>query len=108
MDHDQRSYVGLPGLDAVKYVEGDSHLGVALSALMRIPRDRILWLGAEALRRLALSLLSEQQRFLLSDCVEAYLPIEPGEREKLERALQAEDYVEVQTMNQTTFEKGIE
>ncbi len=45
-------YVGLPGLDAVQYVQGDNWLGVALAALMRIPKDRIAWLGAEALRRL--------------------------------------------------------
>ena len=104
----QYLYVGLPGLDAVKYLEGDNALGVALSALMRIPRERIVWLGAEALRRLATSPLSEQQRFLLSECVEAYLPVEPGEREELERTLRTETYTEVQTMTQTTYEKGIE
>jgi hypothetical protein len=32
-------YVGLPGLDAVQYVHGQSWLGVALAALMRIPSD---------------------------------------------------------------------
>src|SRR5262249_48274923 len=29
-------YVGLPGLDAVQYVQGDNWLGVALAALMRL------------------------------------------------------------------------
>jgi hypothetical protein len=46
-------YVGLPGLDAIEYLQGDSWLGVALSALMRIPHERVAWLGAEALRRSA-------------------------------------------------------
>ena len=44
-------YVGLPA-DAIQYVHGDNWLGVALAALMRIPKDRIGWLGAEALRRI--------------------------------------------------------
>src|SRR4029078_4828473 len=44
-------YVGLPGLDGVKYVQGDNWLGVALAALMKIPHERVAWLGAEALRR---------------------------------------------------------
>ena len=34
-------YVGLPGLDAVQYLESDNRLGVALSALMKIPKDQI-------------------------------------------------------------------
>ena len=46
-------YVGLPGLDGVEYVQGDTWLGVALAALMKIPRERAAWLGAEALRRLS-------------------------------------------------------
>ena len=43
-------YVGLPALDALEYVQGENWLGVALAALMRIPRDRVAWLGAEALQ----------------------------------------------------------
>jgi hypothetical protein len=48
-------YVGLPGPDGVKYVQDENWLGVALAALMRIPPDRVAWLGAEALRRLTAS-----------------------------------------------------
>ncbi len=42
-------YVGLPGLDGVEYVQGENWLGVALSALMRIPREQMVWLGTQAL-----------------------------------------------------------
>jgi hypothetical protein len=49
--HFEYLYVGLPALDGVEYVQGDSWLGVALSALMRISPERAAWLGAEALRR---------------------------------------------------------
>lgn len=69
----QYLYVGLPGLDSVQYMQGDNWLGVALSALMKTPPDRVAWLGAEALRRLTEAPLSEQERFLLGECVQAYL-----------------------------------
>ena len=44
-------YVGLPGLDAVKYVQGENWLGVALAALMKIPAEQVAWLGAGAFKR---------------------------------------------------------
>jgi hypothetical protein len=59
--------VGLPALDAVEYVHGDNWLGVALAALMKIPKDRAAWLGAEALRRIQEAPLNDQQRFLLGE-----------------------------------------
>jgi hypothetical protein len=101
-------YVGLPGLDAIQYVEGDNWLGVALSALMRIPEDRVAWLGAEALRRLTESPLTEQQKFLLADCVEAYLPLDEDNQRKFQELVMGGSHNKVQAMNKTTFEKGME
>ncbi len=100
-------YVGLPGLDAVKYVQSENRLGVALSALMRIPPDRVAWLGLEALRRLTEAPLSDQQRFLLGDCVQAYLPLKDDQKVEYDRLLATEPYSKVQAMNQTVFEKGM-
>jgi len=104
----QYLYVGLPGLDALEYVEGENWLGVALAALMRIPPERVVWLGAEALRRLAGAPLSEHERFLLAECVQAYLPLDETQQQELEKVLQTEPYVEVNAMNQTVYEKGLE
>ena len=59
--HFEYLYVGLPALDAVEYVQGDNWLGVALAAMMRLPSDRVAWLGAEALRRISSAPLSDQQ-----------------------------------------------
>jgi hypothetical protein len=101
-------YVGLPGLDAVQYVEGENWLGVALSALMRIPREQTAWLGAEALRRLADAPLNDQHRFLLADCVEAYLPLDEQQQLEYERLMLGTSHGGLQAMNKTTFEKGIE
>ena len=69
-------YAGLPALDGVEYVEGDNWLGVALSALMRVPEERQVWLGAEALRRISAAPLTEQHRYLLGECVQNYLPLD--------------------------------
>jgi hypothetical protein len=101
-------YAGLPGLDGVQYVQGDNWLGVALSALMPIPKERVVWLGAEALRRLAGAPLTDQQRFLLGECVQAYLPVDEQQKQELEQLLETESYSEVRAMNKTIYEEGIE
>jgi hypothetical protein len=79
---------------------------------MRIPPEQVVWLGAEALRRLAGAPLTEQQRFLLNECVQSYLPADAEQKRELERLLQSETYAEVQAMNRTMFdearEKGME
>ncbi len=104
----QYLYVGLPGLDGIEYLQGDNWLGVALSVLMKIPADRAAWLGAEALRRLAESPLSEQERFLLGECVQAYLPLDEEQQRQFENLLQSKTYAGVRAMNQTIYEKGME
>jgi hypothetical protein len=104
----QYLYAGLPALDGLQYVRGDNWLGVALSALMRIPPERVAWLGAEALRRLAGAPLTQQQRFLLGDCVQAYLPLDEGRKRELDQLLQTDTYAEVRAMNKTVFEEAME
>ncbi len=101
-------YVGLPALEAEEYVKGDNWLGVALSALMKIPKDRIVLLGAEAYRRIAESPLSEQKRFLLQECFEAYAPFDEEQRREYEQRKQNSPSEKVQAMNKTTYERGME
>lgn len=101
-------YVGLAGLEAVEYLHGDNWLGVALTALMRIPPDRVAWLGTEALRRLSQAPLSGQKRYLLAECVQAYLPLDETQRQVYDRILQSEPYAEVRAMNKTIFDEGLE
>jgi hypothetical protein len=101
-------YVGLPGLDGIKYVQGDNWLGVALAALMRIPKDRVAWLGAEALLRLGGAPLNPHERFLLAECVQAYLPLDEKQKQEYDQLLQSDRYVEARTMNKTVYEEGLE
>ncbi len=100
-------YVGLPKLSAVEYVESPQPLGVALAALMKAPRRRRPRLKAEALQRLAGCGENEYRKFLLSECVQAYLPLdEPRERQEFEQLLKASEYREVQVMATTWYEQG--
>ncbi|HVC96723.1 MAG TPA: hypothetical protein VND64_23800, partial [Pirellulales bacterium] len=90
--HFEYLYVGLPALDGLEYVAGGNWLGVALSALMRIPKERQVWLGAEALRRITGAPLTEQERFLLAECVETYLPLDESEWDEFKRLLATKPY----------------
>jgi hypothetical protein len=99
-------YVGLPGLDAAAYVQGENWLGVALAALMRIAPDRAAWLGAEALRRITAAPLTDQQRFLLGECVQAYLPLDAAQQQEFANLVAGEAYEGVRAMNTTWYEKG--
>jgi hypothetical protein len=101
-------YAGLPALDALAFVAGDNWLGVALAALMRIPAERKAWLKAEALRRLVDSPQSDQRRYLLCECVQAYLPLDPPQLQEYENLLITEPYQGVARMEKTTFERGLE
>src|SRR5438067_469618 len=71
------AYVGLPALDAETYLGGESLLGVALTSLMRVPRERRVELQAEALDRIARAGENDWRRFLLGECLQAYSDLDP-------------------------------
>jgi hypothetical protein len=101
-------YVGLPALDALQYLERDNWLGIALTALMNMPREQVPWIGAEALRKLSEAPLNEQQKFLLSDCVEAYLPLDEAGQKLFQQITHSENYARLNAMNKTTYDRGME
>jgi hypothetical protein len=102
------AYVGLPALDGEQYVAGEHLLGVALTALMRVPRARRAEVHAEALRRLAEARENDYRRYLLLDCLEAYAALDEAQAQELEALLRTERYQETQAMAMTTFEKGLQ
>jgi len=106
--HFEYAYIGLPALDAFEYLRDKNWLGVALSVLMRIPEERKAELKAEAMQRLATSPENEWRRYLLCECVEAYLPLEGPQLAEFEGLLQTEPYKEAMKMAVTSFEKGME
>jgi hypothetical protein len=84
-------------------------LAVALSALMKIERQRKPWLRAEILRRLATQCQENASRkLLLINCAEAYLPLEGDQEAEYLRLLREEPlYQEVNSMIITTYDQGI-
>jgi hypothetical protein len=102
------AYVGLPGLDGQNYVAGGHLLGVALTALMRMPPARRAEVHAEALRRLAEAREDDYRRYLLLDCLEAYATLDEAQAQELGALLRTERYRGAQAMAMTTFEKGLQ
>jgi hypothetical protein len=101
------AYVGLPALDGAAYATGENLLGVALSALMRLPAERRAELHAEGLKRIARSGENDWRRFLLAECLEAYAELDDAQKERLHGLLNTEPYREVQPLMITTYERGI-
>ncbi len=104
----QYLYVGLPALDAIEYLDSDNPLAWALSTLMKIPPEKIMWLGEEAIRRIAGSNLNEQEKYLLGECVEKYLPLDDEKWQELEVKLKTTPDTGVGNMRMTMSEKAFE
>jgi hypothetical protein len=102
------AYVGLPGLEGEHYLAGEPLLGVALTALMRVPPARRAAVPAEALRRLAGARENDDRRYLLLDCLEAYATLDEAQARELEALLRTERYQGTRAMAVTTFEKGLQ
>jgi hypothetical protein len=104
--HFEYPYVGLPALDAEHYLNSDNWLGVALTALMRVPDDRRAWLKAEALRRLVECPENDMRRFLLCEVVQAYLPLEGPQLDEFNHLLVTPKYGGAMKVQATWFEQG--
>jgi len=64
--------------------------------------------GAEALRKISQAPLQTHERFLLGECVRAYLPMGPEHRAEYDKLLATETFIGVKAMNKTIYEEGIE
>jgi hypothetical protein len=102
------AYVGLPAVPGAQYATGENLLGVALSALMRLPSDRRAELYVEGLKRIARSGENDYRRFLLAECLEAYAELDEDQKERVQALLHTEAYREVEPLMKTTYERGIE
>jgi hypothetical protein len=100
------AYVGLPALDAEAYLNGESQLGVALTSLMRVPRERRVELQAEALDRIARAEENDWRRFLLGECLQAYSDLDPAEWQRLQALLITDKYKEARPMTLTYYDRG--
>jgi hypothetical protein len=102
------AYVGLPAVPGEPYATGENLLGVALSALVRLPADRRAELYVEGLKRIAVSGENDYRRFLLAECLEAYAELDEDQKDRVQALLHTEAYREVEPLMKTTYERGIE
>jgi hypothetical protein len=100
------AYVGLPALDAETYLHGENLLGVALTSLMRVPRERRVELHIEALDRISQAQDNEWRRYLLAECLQVYSDLDPAEWERLQQLLITNKHEETRQMTLTYFERG--
>lgn len=78
-------YIGLPALDGLTYLGGDNPLGLALSALMRLPAADRARIKAEGLAKIARAQENDAKRALLAECFNNYLTLDPAARTEFER-----------------------
>src|SRR5437588_493814 len=89
----------VPGLSS-----GEAESLVALVHLEIESPDK----GAAALRKIKDAPLTDQKRFLLAECVQAYLPLGEKQQREFEGLIATEKYHGVRQMNTTWFDKGIQ
>lgn len=99
---------GIGGSPAERYARRPEPLAWALAALMRPRRWRPAQHKLECLRRIAHADLDEARRFLLANCVETYLQLEPSEQESYANLPGYVHDEEVREMEMTWAEKMTE
>src|SRR5262249_27689689 len=101
-------YVALPGLDGAQYLQGDNVLGVALSALMRWPKEKRVQAALDALKRIVTHEPDNWRKYLLCECVLAYAPLDEKERGLLDELLKAPEAEGVRMANKTWTDRARE
>jgi hypothetical protein len=91
------AYIGLPALEGLPYYNGANLLGLALSALMKLPAADSARIKAEGLARIARAKENTARIELLAECFNNYLELDPSEKPEFDRML-AEQTPEVKNM----------
>jgi hypothetical protein len=84
------AYMGLPALDGLAYFNGASLLGLALSALMKLPGADRARVKAEGLSRLARGAENPARRELLAEYFNNYRELPPSDVSEFEKLIAQE------------------
>lgn len=76
-------YVGLPALDADRFLHGENMLGVAWSCVMHMARNKKPEAAAEAITMIEASNLSPEQKMTLMDFIQAYSDLDESQHRDL-------------------------
>lgn len=79
---------------------------MALASLMRIAEDAKAKAKADALQKIATSREPEFRKYLLCECIEAYLPLEGVQMSEYENLLITPSYQGARKYGKTSFELG--
>lgn len=79
------AYIGLPALDGLPYYNGANLLGLALSALMKLPAADSARIKAEGLAKIAQARENTARRELLAECFDNYLKLAPADESEFDR-----------------------
>lgn len=85
-------YVGLPALDAAQFLASDNWLAVAMTSLMRRPREQQVQMQADAMLKLVQAPVTPQQHYLLSECLDAYKKFDERQEEEYQTMIQQETH----------------
>lgn len=99
------AYIGLPALDGLPYYNGENLLGVALSALMKLPAADRARIKAEGLAKIARAKDNAVRRELLTECFNNYIELSASEQTEFDR-LQKEQFPEGREVVNTIKEQG--
>ncbi len=80
--------IGLPGLSAVEYLNQDIPLGWGLTSLMKQDQDPFET-SKQAITKISESNITDFQKYLLYDCVQAYADIDTLQQKELKNMIQA-------------------
>jgi predicted transposase YdaD len=90
--------IGLPELQADDYLQSDNPLAPALSALMQASGEGRARQKQVSLQRVAVSSVDEARKFLLTNLIETYLPLDAAEQEQFEQLLATPEAMEARQM----------
>ena len=100
-------YVGLPALEAAKFLQGDNWLAVAMTSLMRRPRDQQVQMQADAMLKLVQAPVTPQQQHLLCECLDTYKKFDERQEQEYQTMIQQETHKEVKTVTSSWTAQGI-
>lgn len=103
--HFEYAYIGLPALDGLPYYNGANLLGLALSALMKLPVEDSARIKAEGLAKIARAKENTARVELLTECFNNYLKLDATAEPEFER-LQKELFPEGKEVVNTIKEQG--
>ena len=97
-------YIGLPGLDGVRYAETSNPIALALTGLMNVSHADRARIKGEALQRVEKLKLDARQRALLLDSVDVFTVLDRQQQAEFDRLLKSPQFQKAYEMQKSIYE----